>query len=118
MSRPPLSTGEERAVALAVSPDGAQFATVDGLGALRLWDLGSGREIGPPLQVTGETIRLFYVDDGTRLVSSSDGHLTVWNLNPESWRKTACELAGRDMTRDEWDTYLPDEPYRATCTGG
>ena len=38
-----------------------------------------------------------------------------WNLDPASWERTACALAGRDLTESEWATYLPDEPYRRTC---
>ena len=27
----------------------------------------------------------------------------------------ACLIAGRNLTRDEWNTYLPRQPYRKTC---
>ena len=36
-------------------------------------------------------------------------------LDPAVWLATACRIAGRDLTRDEWRTYLPDRPYRRTC---
>jgi DNA-binding SARP family transcriptional activator/WD40 repeat protein len=36
-------------------------------------------------------------------------------LEPAVWLATACRIAGRDLTRDEWRTYLPDTPYRRTC---
>ena len=32
------------------------------------------------------------------------------------WRAAACAVAGRNLTRDEWATYLGDiATYRATC---
>jgi WD40 repeat protein/DNA-binding SARP family transcriptional activator len=37
-------------------------------------------------------------------------------LGLETWLDRACEVAGRDLTRDEWAGYLPDRPYRATCS--
>lgn len=27
----------------------------------------------------------------------------------------ACQLLLRDLTKAEWQTYLPNLPYRATC---
>jgi hypothetical protein len=35
---------------------------------------------------------------------------------PSAWLRAACEVAGRDLTRTEWDRYLPDREYRATCS--
>ena len=28
----------------------------------------------------------------------------------------ACQVAGRDLTREEWNDVLPDRPYERTCT--
>jgi WD40 repeat protein len=36
-------------------------------------------------------------------------------LDVRRWLDRACEVAGRDLTRDEWAGYLPDRPYRRTC---
>jgi hypothetical protein len=27
----------------------------------------------------------------------------------------ACHLAGRNLTRAEWNQYLPGQPYQTTC---
>ena len=32
------------------------------------------------------------------------------------WLARACEVAGRDLTRAEWARYVPEEPYRPTCS--
>ena len=33
-----------------------------------------------------------------------------------TWRDDACALAGRNLTQQEWDRYLPDDgPRHATC---
>ena len=35
---------------------------------------------------------------------------------PSAWLRAACGVAGRDLTRAEWDRYLPGREYRATCS--
>jgi hypothetical protein len=40
----------------------------------------------------------------------------VWNLDPQSWVDAACRLAGRNLTPEEWNSYIGDlAPYAATC---
>ena len=54
--------------------------------------------------------------DGSQLrVSRDDGSVLTWDLDPASWVATACRLAGRDLTQEEWRTYLPNRPYTRTC---
>lgn len=39
-----------------------------------------------------------------------------WNLDDDSWYDVACQAAGRNMTRAEWEQFGPrDAEYRATC---
>jgi WD40 repeat protein len=35
---------------------------------------------------------------------------------PADWLREVCAIAGRDLTRVEWDRYLSGREYRATCT--
>lgn len=37
-------------------------------------------------------------------------------LDPQVWLDRACAVVGRDLTRDEWSSYLPDREYEPTCT--
>ena len=32
----------------------------------------------------------------------------VWDLDPQHWVTAACTLAGRNLTQEEWDTYIGD----------
>ena len=42
--------------------------------------------------------------------------LLAWNLDPTKWSQAACDVAGRNLTRPEWDTYIGKlEPYHAIC---
>jgi hypothetical protein len=36
-------------------------------------------------------------------------------LRQERWRDLACAIAGRELTRREWEEVLPDRPYREAC---
>lgn len=56
--------------------------------------------------------------DATTLAVSNGttGGVSLWDLRPDRWVAAACTLAGRNLTRDEWRTYLSKlGPYRATC---
>jgi hypothetical protein len=40
----------------------------------------------------------------------------IWNLDPSHWAEAACDLAGRNLTEDEWQTYIGDlAEYNNTC---
>jgi WD40 repeat protein len=38
-----------------------------------------------------------------------------YTLDPDKWLQHACEVAGRNLTHDEWAGYLGDLPYQQTC---
>ncbi len=42
--------------------------------------------------------------------------MQIWDLDPARWETAACEVAGRNLTREEWETHIGDlASYRATC---
>ena len=48
--------------------------------------------------------------DGTTLPA-----VGTWDLDPSQWMGTACRMAGRALTEQEWREYLPDRDYIAAC---
>jgi hypothetical protein len=89
-------------------------------GAAHLYDVASTRQIGRTLRVelqanvaqNGATLR----SDGRQLAGATEHGVQLWDLDPEAWREAACRLAGRNLSHDEWDRYIPQgEPYRTTC---
>ena len=55
--------------------------------------------------------------DGTRLLTGTgNGTTAIWDLDTRHWEDRACRIAGRNLTRAEWREYLPDQPYRRTCS--
>jgi hypothetical protein len=56
--------------------------------------------------------------DGSTLALPDAAGTTLWELNLVRWRAAACTLAGRNLTRAEWDRYLSAAgTYRETCPG-
>jgi WD40 repeat protein len=84
---------------------------------IRLWDVASGRAIGPPLiGHTGNVALIDFSPDGKTLVSpSDDGTIRMWDVDPEAWKARVCQITRRNLTQDEWSLYLPDIPYQKTC---
>jgi WD40 repeat protein len=37
-------------------------------------------------------------------------------MDPSVWVREACDVAGRDLTRAEWNRYLPNRPWAPTCS--
>jgi hypothetical protein len=38
-----------------------------------------------------------------------------FSLSPDVWKRQACLVAGRELTRQEWADAVPGRPYRAVC---
>jgi len=101
---------------------GAAFVTTSvdqaasGAGSLQIWDTATLRPIGEPLPVTAGPTWLSSSPDGTRVVHGTAGDAAVlWEVDVAGWQRMACDIAGRTLTRVEWDQYLPGRPYAPLC---
>jgi hypothetical protein len=45
------------------------------------------------------------------------GTATDWPINLGAWESYACQVAGRDITPEEWANVLPHRPYEHVCPG-
>jgi WD40 repeat protein len=107
--------------AVRFSPDGRLIAAGTTTGTVLLFDVASRRLLGEPLSGhNGTVFSITFTADGTHLVSAGrDGRVLLWNIEP--WVKEdallshACNVVGRNLTRSEWNLFLPGKSYRRTC---
>jgi hypothetical protein len=53
---------------------------------------------------------------GTHLAAVyENGQGYSWDVRRSSWARHACAVAGRPLTRAEWDEALPERPYEPAC---
>jgi WD40 repeat protein len=103
---------------MAFGGDGVVLATASGQdNTIRLWDLANRTEFADPLALhTDRVDGLAFSPDGSLLASASrDGTARLW-ASPTGWIAEACRIAGRNLTRAEWDRYVgADVPYTRNC---
>ncbi|MGZ5417471.1 MAG: nSTAND1 domain-containing NTPase [Nocardioides sp.] len=101
-------------------PDGRTVVTTGTDGMVSLYDAerGLARVAMPASAEPG--------DGYTYLLSLSEDEVTAttgamagrtYPLDPNRWLAYACLVAGRDLTEDEWASYLGDLRYERTCEG-
>ena len=112
----PLRGHTDSVLSVAFSPDGSILASGSADGTVRLWSTAYRQQIGPPL-VNGTTVTgLAFNRTGTVLASgSADGPIWLWDMDVTSWMQYACVIANRNLTLQEWQTYLGSAPYQPTC---
>jgi len=116
----------------AWSADGRAFASVGSDGLIVVWD---ARTLRPMKVFRGHEgavrVARFAADGRTLYTAGDDGSLLSWDLtgtrgvattlsgagDPASIIRMACALAARDMSGDEWQTFLPGRPYQHVCPG-
>jgi hypothetical protein len=61
---------------------------------------------------------LSFSPDGRWLVGGTgSGDILLFPMRLDELIEKAAGVVGRNMTRREWNQYLPDEPYRKTFPG-
>jgi WD40 repeat protein len=116
-----LPTGKERwsaktendlFTALAFSPDGTVLATADGYAnaSIRFWDVGSGKQLGPPLtnHAVWAGALVFWPDGKTLASASADQTIRLWDVSDF----TSVRPLGRALRGDQHElrslALLPD----------
>jgi WD40 repeat protein len=112
-----LDQGGNGALTLEFSPDGRVLAVSGFEPVASLWDVETGIQIGPQLTAGDRRTMIDLSPDGRRLLEThGNGQGAVWDVDPESWAQRACAIAGRTLTPEEWDEFLPGRPYEPACT--
>jgi WD40 repeat protein/tRNA A-37 threonylcarbamoyl transferase component Bud32 len=111
-----LDQGGNGAFTLEFSPDGRTLAVSGYEPAASLWDVATGTQIGPQLTAGDRRTMIDLSADGHLLLEiHANGRGAVWDVDPESWKRRACALANRTLTREEWEEFLPGRHYEPAC---
>jgi WD40 repeat protein len=108
-----VSTGNEGQPAPDLSvPDGRYRAISSGDGILIVAHRQTGKEA---FRIpTNDTFGALD-QDGRYLATRSGNDVNVWALTPADLIAQACRRLSRNLTPQEWQDYVGDEPYRKTC---
>jgi WD40 repeat protein len=98
------------------SPDSSVLAISGSEGTTALWDVRSGKRIGALLTGPSSSGMAAFDPTGHTLATAfQDGTVLLWEVDPAAWLKRACAIAGRRLTQQEWQDFLPGRPYRPSC---
>ena len=89
----------------ALSDDERRLLVLGHDESVRLYDVDSRTSLGDEIfvgMVDGAALR----GDGLEPAAAGEHGLVVWDLDPQRWMDAACELAGRNLTREEWQRYV------------
>jgi WD40 repeat protein len=102
-------------IQLAISPDGRLLAVGAGNGTAAVWDLRTRTRLGEEFpDVKHPAPGVAFKPDG-RLIVGELVSAIEWPLDRPTLQRFACGVAGRDITRAEWEDVLPNQPYRRVC---
>lgn len=63
------------------------------------------------------TVARWNEDNGRTLLATEGGFVRVYVTDMADLRELACEYATRNLTLQEWERFLPGEPFEVTCPG-
>jgi WD40 repeat protein/energy-coupling factor transporter ATP-binding protein EcfA2 len=114
---PPIEVGKDVIDPVSFSPDGRLLAASSNDQTATVWDVASRKRLGTSFPaVQGVNPVAYFAPDGD-LVITYLADAVKWPMDPEKWKRFACEVAGRDLRPAEWEDLLPDRAYRRTCPG-
>ena len=83
-----------------------------------LYDAPTGYRIGEAFRKDSRTLAQGVLrPDGLEMALSMPDGVMVWDIDPDHQFDYVCRIAGRDLTENEWRTYLPQLGGRQSTCG-
>lgn len=112
-----LPSLDAKILSLAFSPDGHMLAGGGDDQVIRLWDMHDPS--ATPTLLAGHrdwVSSVAFSPDGEALASGSlDTTVRLWVARLDTLVDIGCRQVHRNLTPDEWQQYVIDEPYHQTC---
>jgi DNA-binding SARP family transcriptional activator/WD40 repeat protein len=115
---PALIAASAPITSLSFEPDGQRFVTAGYQdGAVKLWFTPTLQQEGPPLRMDGGTAAaVAFAARGHGLLGVQDtGSAFSWPTSLSDWEARACQVAGRNFTREEWVRLVAQPRYTPVC---
>jgi WD40 repeat protein len=106
-----MQTARGAVAQIAISPGGRLLAVTGD--DTTLWDIASRQRVGDHFPDEPGFVQPIAFEPNGRLLF--DPTHAEWPLDLPTLQRFACRAAGRDLTRAEWTSLLPDRPYRRVC---
>jgi WD40 repeat protein len=100
---------------VAFSPDDKLVASAGRDGNVRVFSVATGQETAGVAHALSANGLAFSPDSEILATASDDRTARVWALAPANLLDEACSSVTRNLSAEEWQRYLPDQPYRNTC---
>jgi WD40 repeat protein len=103
------------------SADGTAIVVGGGAGEVWVWNVREPRTPRLHVVLRGFGGRVFDVrfaeHDRAVLAAGEGGRILAWTVDIEVMLARACDNTGDQITRSEWQQYLPQVPYDPPCDG-
>jgi WD40 repeat protein len=118
-----LRTHNETVAVVRWDGDGQRLLAIGQSGVAKIVDVATGAGTEPGFRGLKTAVRNGFrpfSPDGRLLLMGAavrtSSTMLLIDLDPAVWARRACELAGRNLTAAEWETYLPNAgAHRRTC---